>query len=83
MNGLNNKIHGEAKTAYKALMSFKFVFNLHLMDEVMRITNVLCKQFQLQSYRRCYELGFNHKVSFFNVEGKWLGSFHWGCGIIL
>ncbi|GFZ11350.1 hypothetical protein Acr_22g0007480 [Actinidia rufa] len=40
---------GDADAAYDALMSFEFVFILHLMKEIMEITDILCQALQCQS----------------------------------
>ncbi|XP_025647734.1 uncharacterized protein [Arachis hypogaea] len=40
---------GEAYGVSKILLSFEFVFTLHLMKEIMEITNVLCQALQQQS----------------------------------
>ncbi|XP_020967725.1 uncharacterized protein LOC110262386 [Arachis ipaensis] len=40
---------GEAYSVSKILLSFKFVFTLYLMKEIMGITNVLCQALQQQS----------------------------------
>jgi hypothetical protein len=37
---------GDAKAAYKLLTSFKFIFILHLMKEIMGITDILCQVLQ-------------------------------------
>jgi hypothetical protein len=39
----------DAKAAYKMLTSFKFIVILHLMKEVMDITDVLCQVLQQKS----------------------------------
>ena len=48
-NGFNSNIHGEAKSIYKEMMSFEFVFILHLMNEVLGISNILCQALQMKS----------------------------------
>ncbi|XP_059434852.1 uncharacterized protein LOC132167836 [Corylus avellana] len=40
---------GDAKVAYKMLTSFEFIFILHLMKEIMGITDVLCQVLQQKS----------------------------------
>ncbi|XP_025693053.2 uncharacterized protein [Arachis hypogaea] len=40
---------GDAYGVSKILLSFEFVFTLHLMKEIMGITNVLCQALQQQS----------------------------------
>ncbi|XP_059458426.1 uncharacterized protein LOC132188028 [Corylus avellana] len=40
---------GDAKAAYKMLTSFEFIFILHLMKEILGITNVLCEVLQQKS----------------------------------
>ncbi|XP_059456615.1 uncharacterized protein LOC132186648 [Corylus avellana] len=40
---------GDAKAAYKMLTSFEFIFILHLMKELMGITDVLCQVLQQKS----------------------------------
>ena len=39
--GANYKQHGDAKGAYQVLTSFEFVLILHMMKEIMGITNIL------------------------------------------
>jgi len=41
---------GDADNAYKSLTSFEFILILHLMREIMGITNVLCQALQQQSH---------------------------------
>ena len=36
----------DADAAYKFMTSFEFIFILHLMKEIMGITNVLCQVLQ-------------------------------------
>ncbi|XP_059650144.1 uncharacterized protein LOC132295898 [Cornus florida] len=45
-NGLTNSIRGEAKGVYLAMLSFEFVFILHLLREMMGITDILCQALQ-------------------------------------
>ncbi|XP_077215545.1 uncharacterized protein LOC143850136 [Tasmannia lanceolata] len=40
--GATSSQHGDADTAYDVMTTFEFVFILHLMKEIMGITNVLC-----------------------------------------
>jgi hypothetical protein len=40
---------GDANVAYRMLTSFKFIFILHLMKEIIGITNVLCQVLQQKS----------------------------------
>ena len=44
--GLTNKQRGDAEGAYQVLTSFEFILILHLMKEIMGITNVLCQALQ-------------------------------------
>ena len=55
---------GEADLAYEELISFEFVFILHLMKEVMEITNSFCQALQCQSPNI---LNVLHFVSFTKV----------------
>lgn len=48
-DGLNSNIRGEAKGIYKEMISFEFVFNLHLMNDVLGISNILCQALQAKS----------------------------------
>ncbi|CAI8591215.1 unnamed protein product [Vicia faba] len=41
--GLSYVSHGDADSAYNYLKSFDFIFILHLMKEIMGITNMLCQ----------------------------------------
>nr|XP_023928246.1 uncharacterized protein LOC112039587 [Quercus suber] len=47
--GANYKQCGDAKGAYQVLTSFEFILILHLMKEIMGITNVLCQALQQHS----------------------------------
>ena len=47
--GANYKQHSDAKGVYQVLTSFEFILILHLMKEIMGITNVLCQALQQQS----------------------------------
>jgi hypothetical protein len=47
--GINYAQHGDAKVAYMVLTSFEFVLILHLMKQVMKITNSLCQALQQNS----------------------------------
>ncbi|KAK4592881.1 hypothetical protein RGQ29_017153 [Quercus rubra] len=47
--GANYKQRGDAEGAYQVLTSFEFILILHLMKEIMGITNVLCQALQQQS----------------------------------
>ncbi|XP_022860389.1 uncharacterized protein LOC111380945 [Olea europaea var. sylvestris] len=45
----NGRSQAEARGACKKLVSFKFIFILHLMHRIMRISDVLCQAFQRRS----------------------------------
>ncbi|KAK4599518.1 hypothetical protein RGQ29_009535 [Quercus rubra] len=45
----NYKQRGDVEGAYQVLTSFEFILILHLMKEIMGITNVLCQALQQQS----------------------------------
>ncbi|XP_058755986.1 uncharacterized protein LOC131629208 [Vicia villosa] len=47
--GLNYASRGDADSAYNHLKSFDFIFILHLMKEIMSVTNMLCQALQQQS----------------------------------
>ena len=47
--GANYKQRGDAEGAYHVLTSFEFILILHLMKEIMGITNVLCQALQQHS----------------------------------
>ena len=47
--GANYKQHSDAEGVYQVLTSFEFILILHLMKEIMGITNVLCQALQQQS----------------------------------
>ncbi|XP_058734484.1 uncharacterized protein LOC131606207 [Vicia villosa] len=47
--GLNYASRGDADSAYNYLKSFDFIFILHLMKEIMGVTNMLCQALQQQS----------------------------------
>ena len=47
--GANYKQRGDAEGAYQVLTSFEFILILHLMKEIMEITNVLCQTLQQHS----------------------------------
>ena len=41
--------HGDANVAHEMIDSFEFIFSLHLMKEIMGITDVLCQALQQKS----------------------------------
>ncbi|XP_059650785.1 uncharacterized protein LOC132296617 [Cornus florida] len=45
-DGCNYKILGDADNAFNTLTSFQFVFILHLIKDIMGITNILCQTLQ-------------------------------------
>ena len=45
----NCKQRGDVEGAYQVLTSFEFVLILHMMKEIMRITNILCQALQQHS----------------------------------
>ena len=45
----NYKQHSDAEGVYQVLTSFEFILILHLMKEIMRITNILCQALQQHS----------------------------------
>ncbi|XP_020262604.1 zinc finger MYM-type protein 1-like [Asparagus officinalis] len=45
-DGLNRKIRAEASGGFTTMGSFDFVFTLHLMVEIMGVTEVLCQSLQ-------------------------------------
>ena len=44
--GANYKQRGDAEGAYQVFTSFEFVLILHMMKEIMGITNILCQALQ-------------------------------------
>ncbi|XP_052295669.1 uncharacterized protein LOC107177821 isoform X1 [Citrus sinensis] len=48
-DGTNAFQRGDADAAYEAMTSFEFVFILHLMKEIMAITDILCQALQSKS----------------------------------
>ena len=58
----NYSMRGDAVAAYKKLTSFDFVFLLHLMKEIMGITDVLCQCLQQKS---------QDIVNAMHLEGVW------------
>ncbi|XP_020239775.1 uncharacterized protein LOC109818657 [Cajanus cajan] len=49
VDGSTYSQRGDADNAYKSLTSFEFILILHLMREIMGITDVLCQALQQQS----------------------------------
>ncbi|KAH9659990.1 TTF-type domain-containing protein [Citrus sinensis] len=47
--GPNNNIRGEAKGACELMISFKFVFILHLLNKVLGMSDLLCQALQVKS----------------------------------
>ena len=47
--GANYKQRDDVEGAYQVLISFEFILILHLMKEIMGITNVLCQTLQQHS----------------------------------
>ncbi|XP_025702776.1 uncharacterized protein LOC107488348 [Arachis duranensis] len=50
-DGITSAQRSEAYGVNKVLFSFKFVFSLHLMKEIMGITNILCQALQQKSQK--------------------------------
>ena len=48
-SGSSYSIRGDAAAAYKMITSFDFVFTLHLVKEIMGITDILCQHLQQKS----------------------------------
>ncbi|KAH9763600.1 TTF-type domain-containing protein [Citrus sinensis] len=48
--GPNNSIRGEAKCACESMTSFKFVFILHLLNQVLGVSDLLCQALQVKSH---------------------------------
>ncbi|KAH9647563.1 TTF-type domain-containing protein [Citrus sinensis] len=48
-DGTNAFQRGDVDAAYEAMTSFEFVFILHLMKEIMAITDILCQALQSKS----------------------------------
>ena len=46
---VNYKQRGDAEGAYQVLTSFEFVLILHMMKEIMGITNIFCHALQQHS----------------------------------
>ena len=44
-----NSLRGEAIGAYNAIRSFEFTFILHLLQEIMGVTDILCRKLQNKS----------------------------------
>jgi hypothetical protein len=49
---------GDAEGALKFLVTFDFVFILHLMEKIMQITYVLCVKLQNKIFRYCKCIGY-------------------------
>ncbi|KAK9284489.1 hypothetical protein L1049_023662 [Liquidambar formosana] len=49
VEGSSQTIRGQAGGALKAMKSFEFLFILHLMNKIMKITDLLCKALQHKS----------------------------------
>ena len=47
--GSNYSVRGDVTVAYKKMTSFDFIFLLHLMKEIMGITDILCQCLQQKS----------------------------------
>ncbi|KAM7514791.1 hypothetical protein LguiA_004374 [Lonicera macranthoides] len=48
-NGPNQQLRGQALGVFKVMRSFDFIFILHLMDNIMGITDTLCQALQRKS----------------------------------
>ncbi|XP_059650621.1 uncharacterized protein LOC132296435 [Cornus florida] len=48
-DGYNYKSQGDADTTFNTLRSFQFVFILHLIKDIMGVTNILCRALQQKS----------------------------------
>nr|KAJ0222826.1 hypothetical protein LSAT_V11C200051280 [Lactuca sativa] len=49
-------IKGDADLTYESITTFEFIFVLHLEQEIMEITDLLCKALQRQSQDICNAL---------------------------
>ncbi|XP_059663515.1 uncharacterized protein LOC132309200 [Cornus florida] len=58
-DGCNYKIRGDADTAFNTLKSFQFVFILHLIKDIMGITNIICQALQ----QKDQDIELNNKFS--------------------
>ena len=76
-NELNNNIKGEAKEALQAIKSFEVVFILHLMNELMGITLMLCQKLQSKSQDILNALGLvrSTKILFQELRQDGLDNF--------
>ncbi|KAL6273682.1 hypothetical protein ACE6H2_024374 [Prunus campanulata] len=45
-DGSKGSFHGEATSTYNAIRQFEFVFILHLLQEIMGLTDILCRELQ-------------------------------------
>ncbi|KAI5322811.1 hypothetical protein L3X38_031883 [Prunus dulcis] len=45
-DGSTGSLHGEATGGYNAIRQFEFVFILHLLKEIMGLTDILCRELQ-------------------------------------
>ncbi|XP_016165075.1 uncharacterized protein LOC107607660 [Arachis ipaensis] len=62
-NGSTYSQRGDATYALKSLLSFHFVFILHMMKEIMGITDKLCQaSAKISRHFECYASGFWYKV---------------------
>ncbi|CAL2276646.1 unnamed protein product [Prunus armeniaca] len=48
-DGSTGSLHGEATGGYNAIRQFEFVFILHLLKEIMGLTDILCRELQHKS----------------------------------
>jgi hypothetical protein len=77
----NYSQQGDANAAYKMVTSFEFIFILHLMKEIMGITDVLCQALQQKSQDILNAINSvsTAKKTYPKAERWWLGEIAWEC----
>jgi hypothetical protein len=73
--GANYQQRGDAEGVYKVLTSFEFIFILHMMKEIMGITDILCQVLQKKISRhfKCHGFDFHYKITYSKFEREWMG----------
>jgi hypothetical protein len=71
--GANYSQRGDAEAAYMVLTSFEFILILHLMKDLMGLTNMLCQTLQQESrHFKCHESSFNYTITRSREERRWV-----------
>ena len=71
-NAIDSEVRLKVDGAYNAMISFDFVFALHLLYEVMGITDILCQALQRNRHFKCHEFCLKYKSATSKTQRRWV-----------